>query len=154
MTDPTPPTAPEPPTTPPAPPAPPYGAANAAPAVDFGADVPPAPPTAPAYGSAPPVAPPAYGTPGYSGAQQQYAPARPWNVLSIVSLVTSILGLSIVGVITGHISLNQIKKTGDQGNVLAIIGLVLGYLGCLGWIFVWAAVLIPLFIVGASGGFN
>lgn len=52
-----------------------------------------------------------------------------WNVLSIVSLVTSIIGLSIVGVITGHISLSQIKKTGEEGRVLAIIGLVLGYIG-------------------------
>ncbi|MFM9876895.1 MAG: DUF4190 domain-containing protein [Rhodoglobus sp.] len=58
-----------------------------------------------------------------------YAPAAKWNVLSIVSLVTSVVGLSLVGIITGHISLSQIKKTGEQGNVLAIIGLVLGYLG-------------------------
>jgi len=56
------------------------------------------------------------------------APAK-WNVLSIISLVTSIIGLSLVGIITGHISLSQIKKTGEQGNVLAIIGLILGYLG-------------------------
>ena len=56
------------------------------------------------------------------------APAK-WNVLSIVSLVTSIVGLCLVGVITGHISLGQIKKTGEEGRVLAIIGLVLGYLG-------------------------
>ncbi len=56
------------------------------------------------------------------------APAK-WNVLSIVSLVTSIIGLSLVGVITGHISLSQIKKSGEEGRVLAIIGLVLGYLG-------------------------
>lgn len=60
-----------------------------------------------------------------------------WNVLSIVSLVTSIVGLSLVGVITGHISLSQIKKSGEQGNVLAIIGLVLGYLGVVGWIIFW-----------------
>ena len=73
--------------------------------------------------------------PAYSPAPA--APAAKWNVLSIVSLVTSILGLSLVGVITGHISLSQIKKTGEQGNVLAIIGLILGYLGVLGWIIFW-----------------
>ena len=37
-------------------------------------------------------------TPATSGART--------NVLAIVSLVTSIIGLSLVGVITGHIGLN------------------------------------------------
>ena len=66
-----------------------------------------------------------------------YAPAAKWNVLSIVSLVTAIVGLGLVAVITGHISLSQIKKTGEQGKVLAVIGLVLGFLGVLGWILFW-----------------
>ncbi|MCY7413595.1 MAG: DUF4190 domain-containing protein [Salinibacterium sp.] len=57
------------------------------------------------------------------------APAAKWNVLSIVSLATSVLGLGLVGVITGHIALSQIKKSAEQGRVLAIIGLILGYLG-------------------------
>ena len=57
------------------------------------------------------------------------APAAKWNVLSIVSIITSFVGLHLVGIITGHISLGQIKKTGEQGKVLAIIGLVLGYIG-------------------------
>ncbi len=77
------------------------------------------------------------------------APAAKWNVLSIVSLVTSILGLSLVGIITGHISLSQIKKTGEQGNVLAIIGLILGYLGAVGWIIFWI-VWISLFAVAGA----
>lgn len=77
------------------------------------------------------------------------APAAKWNVLSIVSLVTSILGLSLIGIITGHISLSQIKKTGEQGNVLAIIGLVLGYLGAVGWIIFWI-VWISLFAVAGA----
>ena len=57
------------------------------------------------------------------------APAAKWNVLSIVSLVASVVGFGLVGVITGHIALSQIKKTGEQGNILAIIGLILGYIG-------------------------
>ncbi|WP_010203772.1 DUF4190 domain-containing protein [Salinibacterium sp. PAMC 21357] len=57
------------------------------------------------------------------------APVAKWNVLSIVSLATSVFFLHIVGIITGHIALSQIKKTGEQGKVLAIVGLVLGYLG-------------------------
>lgn len=66
------------------------------------------------------------------------APVAKWNVLSIVSLVTSILWLSLVGIITGHIALSQIKKTGEQGRVLAIIGLIVGYLGLIGFFIVIA----------------
>ena len=58
------------------------------------------------------------------------------NVLAIVSLVTSILGLGLygvglVGIVTGHIGLSQIKKRGEQGRGLAIAGLVIGYLSSL-----------------------
>ena len=56
------------------------------------------------------------------------ASAAKTNVLAIVSLVTSILGIGIVGVITGHIGLHQIKTTGEQGRGLAIAGLIIGYL--------------------------
>ena len=58
------------------------------------------------------------------------------NVLSIVSLVTSILGLAVVPIVLGHISLAQIRRTGEQGRVMAIIGLVLGYLTLLGYLIV------------------
>ena len=86
-------------------------------------NVPPAPPAqpAPSYGSAP-----AYdaGTPSYAS-----APAtQKTNVLAIVSLVSSFF-ISIVGIITGHIALSQIKKTGEQGRGLAIAGLIIGYIG-------------------------
>jgi hypothetical protein len=74
------------------------------------------------------------------------------NVLAIVSLVSSILSsfvFSIVAIVTGHISLRQIKRTGEQGKVMAIIGLVLGYLGLLG-----AIALVVFFIAAiAAGGF-
>ena len=75
-------------------------------------------------------------------------------MLSIVALVVGVVGfgwLSLGAVITGHISLNQIKKTGEQGNVLAIIGLILGYLGVVTSIIVFLAVLIPLIALGSSG---
>ncbi|MEL0626028.1 DUF4190 domain-containing protein [Salinibacterium amurskyense] len=72
------------------------------------------------------------------------APAAKWNVLSIISLITSIIGLSLVGIITGHIGLSQIKKTGEQGNVLAIIGLILGYLGFV------IGLIVAITIIGAA----
>jgi hypothetical protein len=81
------------------------------------------------------------------------APVAKWNVLSIISLVTSVFWLSLVGIITGHIALSQIKKTGEQGSVLAIIGLVIGYLGLVGFFIVLFAVFIPLFLFSASSGY-
>lgn len=77
------------------------------------------------------------------------APAAKWNVLSIVSLVSAVIGLGLVAVITGHISLSQIKKTGEQGNVLAIIGLILGYLEILATIIFFLAFL-PLIIASTT----
>ncbi|HEX6955514.1 MAG TPA: DUF4190 domain-containing protein [Agromyces sp.] len=103
-------------------------------------DVPPPPPAppaqpAPSYDSAP-----AYG----AGAPAYGAPAsQKTNVLAIVSLVSSFF-ISIVGIITGHIALSQIKKTGEQGRGLAIAGLIIGYIGLVvGIIFaiVWFAVI-------------
>lgn len=64
------------------------------------------------------------------------------NVLAIVSLVTSIIALSIVGIITGHIALSQIKRRGESGRVVALIGVVLGYLGSLIWIGFWIFVIV------------
>jgi len=71
-----------------------------------------------------------------------YAPPAKWNVLSIISLVTALVGIGLAAVITGHIALSQIKKTREQGNVLAIIGLILGYLEIVGgliFFIIWIA---------------
>lgn len=67
------------------------------------------------------------------------------NVLAIVSLVASIVGFGLVGVITGHIGLNQIKQTGEQGRGLAIAGLVIGYISIafvLLWFFAFGGLLL------------
>lgn len=92
--------------------------------------------------SIPPAAPaaPAYQSTGYA------APAK-WNVLSIVTLVLGVLGFAIIPLILGFVSLNQIKKTGEQGKVLAIIGLVLGGLTLLAYVII----IIVVIIAAASG---
>lgn len=95
-------------------------------------------PAPPAYGAQQP-APPAYGQP-YG---QPTGPDK-YNVLAIVSFVSSFF-ISLVAVITGHIALSQIGKTGEKGRGLAIAGLVLGYLGILTGI-IFLVVLIPLMI--------
>ncbi len=135
-----------------APAAPP--AADAAPsAPEFAApahDTPPAPaygvPAAPA--SAAPAAPtaygapaydtpaaPAYGAPAYGAPGPGYGAPVPTNVLAIISLVASIAGFlmilpligPIAGVVTGHISLAQIKRTGEKGRGMALAGTIIGW---------------------------
>ena len=52
------------------------------------------------------------------------------NTLAVVSLASALSGVaSLIAIITGHISLAQIKSSGQSGRALAIIGLVLGYIG-------------------------
>jgi hypothetical protein len=80
---------------------------------------PPAPPVAPQY-------PVPYATP---------YPVRSTNGLAIASLIAGFFWLgwfgSFLAVIFGHVALSQIKtsKGAQEGNGLAIAGLVLGYMG-------------------------
>ncbi|GAA0992606.1 DUF4190 domain-containing protein [Subtercola frigoramans] len=53
-------------------------------------------------------------------------PAAQFNVLAIVSFVSSFIA-SLAGVITGHIALSQIRKTGERGHGLALAGVIIGY---------------------------
>jgi peptidyl-prolyl cis-trans isomerase B (cyclophilin B) len=77
--------------------------------------------TPPPYGAYPPPPPGAYA--GYYG----YPQAQPTNALAIVSLVCAFL-FAPLGIIFGHMSLSQIKKTGEEGRGLAIAGLVISYM--------------------------
>jgi hypothetical protein len=65
----------------------------------------------------------------------------PNNTMAVVSLVTGLgsfiahlipfvggLTLAVVAIITGHIALGQIKRTGEPGRGFAIAGLVIGYI--------------------------
>jgi uncharacterized membrane protein YidH (DUF202 family) len=62
-------------------------------------------------------------------------PPRRTNVLALTSLIAGLCGLSlvplvgsVVAVVTGHLALNQVRETGEDGEVLAKAGLWLGYL--------------------------
>ena len=85
------------------------------------------------YGQAPSYAASAYGAAPAYGA---YAATPKTNGLAIVSLVSSLVGIfiipfigSIVGIITGHMALGQIKRTGENGRGLALAGTIVGYVG-------------------------
>jgi hypothetical protein len=72
----------------------------------------------------PPVPPPPYSP----------APVRGTNTLAIASLISGIVGVfitilvpSVVAVVLGHVSLRQMRQTGEKGNGFAMAGLILGY---------------------------
>jgi peptidyl-prolyl cis-trans isomerase B (cyclophilin B) len=75
--------------------------------------------TPPPYGAYPPQGEYA----GYYG----YPQPQPTNSLAIVSLVCAFL-FAPLGIVFGHISLSQIKRTGEEGRGLAVAGLVISYL--------------------------
>ncbi len=97
----------------------------------------PVPPPAPPYATPPQqqayqpagYPPPAYGHGGYQ--------PQKTNTLAIVSMIASIVGFiwllpvigSVAGVIMGHISLSQIKRTNENGRGMALAGLIVGYAG-------------------------
>ena len=57
------------------------------------------------------------------------------NTLAVVSLASAVTGFgAVAAVITGHISLAQLKKTNESGRGLAFTGMILGYVGIGLWI--------------------
>jgi hypothetical protein len=85
--------------------------------------------------------------------QNFYQPART-NTLAIVSLVASVVGafvpgLSLAGIICGHIALGQIKRTGEQGRGMALAGTIVGYAG----VVLIAVALIVVVALMAAGAF-
>ncbi|GLI28000.1 hypothetical protein ARHIZOSPH14_22420 [Agromyces rhizosphaerae] len=97
--------------------------------------------------------------PDYSAAPApsgQYAAApntQKTNVLAIISLVSAFF-ISLVAVITGHIALSQIKKTGEQGRGLAIAGLVIGYIGLVVGVIVFIFWIAVIGFAASSGNLN
>lgn len=70
----------------------------------------------------PNVAPPAPQGQPYSA-----APMGPkTNTLAIIALIAAFV-FPIAGIICGHIAQNQIKRTGEGGQALALWGTILGY---------------------------
>lgn len=87
-----------------------------------------------------------YGQPfSAQAAQPGYGPGYPQtrstNGLAIGSLSSSLIGFVVgwaftplfigllIGIVLGHISLSQIKRTGEDGRGLALAGLIIGYIG-------------------------
>lgn len=88
------------------------------------------------------------------------SPVPKTNSLATVSLVCSILGIlcllpiigSIAAIITGHLARGAIKKEPTQaGRKLALVGLLLGYVGVIAWTLILFVLLIPVLLVGTLG---
>ncbi|WNG95050.1 peptidylprolyl isomerase [Mycobacterium sp. ITM-2016-00318] len=84
--------------------------------------------TPPPYGAYPPPPYDPYG----------YPRPRPTNGMAIASLICAFV-FAPLGIIFGHVSLSQIKRTGEEGHGLAIAGLIISYLITIGTIVVLAA---------------
>jgi hypothetical protein len=95
---------------------------------------PPAYEPAPAYSAAPPV-----------GAKT--------NTLAIVALILGIV-IPIGGIITGHIALGQIKRTGEAGHGLALAGTIIGYVGSAAWIIFWVFYIVVIALAVSTGGYT
>jgi hypothetical protein len=107
------------------------------------------------YGQSPQNDPYGQGTPPPSSGQPGYPPPGPGfqppqqpatNTLAIVSLVCSLAGLvtvisAPVGAVLGHVARKQIRQRGEQGEGMAMAGIIVGWvltglylLGCCGLI--------------------
>lgn len=70
---------------------------------------------------------------------QQYAAQPPYSTvqpdsghtLGIISLITSLVGLGVVGIVTGLIALRKSKRSGHGTNIMGLIGLVVGSISVL-----------------------
>ncbi|MGI5292351.1 DUF4190 domain-containing protein [Nonomuraea polychroma] len=80
-----------------------------------------------------------YGYNPYGPPQQP----RSTNGMAVASLVLGIIGLifcgvtSIPGVILGHVAMNKIKRTGEEGQGMAVAGLVTSYITVVLWALCW-----------------
>ena len=73
-------------------------------------------------------------------AEKQRFDFRSLNTLAVVSLASALTSVgAVMAIITGHISLAQIKRSNENGKPLAVSGLIVGYLTLAFWIILFAS---------------
>lgn len=87
----------------------------------------------------------------------QFGRSRPTNTMAIISLVLGILGLvlffgvaSIPAVIVGHIARKQIRQRDEEGDGIALAGLIMGWIGT-GLLLLFIGFLVVVFGLAAAG---
>ena len=86
--------------------------------------------------------------------QKQRFDFRSLNTLAVVSLASALTSVgAVMAIITGHISLAQLKKPGESGKPLALSGLIVGYLTVGFWIiFLVSSVVFRARVLGDHSG--
>jgi hypothetical protein len=87
-------------------------------------------------------------------AYQPYPLARPTNGLAIAALVCGIAAFAtgitcIPAIICGHIARRRIRRTGEQGDGMAIAGLTLGYVSLVLYIVMVLAIIVLMSRAGS-----
>jgi Domain of unknown function (DUF4190) len=86
---------------------------------------------------------------------QAYPPVRPTNGLAVAALVCGIAAFvtgiaCIPAIVCGHIARRQIRRTGEQGDGLALAGLILGYVSVALFVVAVVAIVFVASRVGSS----
>ena len=94
----------------------------------YGPSSPPPPASQPQY----PTGPGQYPPPGSGYGAPPQSPGTTTNTMAIVSLVLSLAGLVVwlsapVGAVLGHIARKQIRERGEQGDGMALAGIIIGW---------------------------
>ncbi|KGA13316.1 hypothetical protein GM51_20075 [freshwater metagenome] len=57
------------------------------------------------------------------------------NTLAVVSIASALTSIgAVAAIITGHVALTQIKKSGESGRGLALAGTIIGYVTIALWV--------------------
>jgi hypothetical protein len=83
------------------------------------------------------------GQPIYNSQQIYNAPA---SGKAIASLVLSILGISLIGLILGYVARTEIRQSAGRlsGDGMAIAGIILGWLGTIVWTLLWIIIIVAV----------
>jgi hypothetical protein len=110
----------------------------------------------PAYGPPPGYGQTAWGQPGYGppgyGPPPGYGYPRPTNTLAILALVMAFV-FSPVGLVLGIVARRQIRQTHEQGDGLALAGIIIGGIGTALAVLAFLFFFLALAAAGSSGAF-
>jgi Domain of unknown function (DUF4190) len=102
-------------------------------------------PGAPGYQTAP-------GYQGYPGYGYPVPAVAPTNSLAIAALVLALCGIGTgitapIGAILGHVARRQIRQRGEQGDGMALAGIIVGWIVTACWL---AAIAIPIILFAVA----
>jgi hypothetical protein len=113
--------------------------------------------SAPHYGQAPPPGygpPPGYPTPGYGPpGYPRAAWGRPTNTLAILALVLAFV-FAPAGLIVGILARRQIRQTGEDGDGLALAGIIVGGIFTVMFVLFIAFWIVAFAAITSNGGFG